>query len=70
MLPWIEKGLNKIPFFRNKKRITPNPLNMEEMRAANADEKEKMLEYMLSNIRKKHSRPMLPMKKYFACVNI
>jgi hypothetical protein len=45
MLPWIEKGLNKIPFFRDKKKTASNPLDMEEIRNTDAVEKEKMLAF-------------------------
>jgi hypothetical protein len=41
MLPWIEKELNRIPFFKNKKKIITNPLNITEIRRTDAVEKEK-----------------------------
>ena len=47
MIPFIEKVLMKIPFFRNNKKSTSNLLNMEEIRKKDVDKKEKKLEAVI-----------------------
>jgi hypothetical protein len=44
MLPWIEKGLSKIPIFKNKIKTTSNLLKLDEIRIEDANKINKKLE--------------------------
>jgi hypothetical protein len=48
MLPWIEKGLSKIPIFKNKIKTTSNLLKLDEIRIEDANKIDKKLEYAIT----------------------